>query len=799
MVFGFFGGAKKRAAELYEAAQKGDLDGVRQALDKGADINALDPECSETALHAAVDKSQKEVVELLLSKGANPDIVSGQHFTPLIIAAAMGDAALPMVESLLAGRANPDLAPTTGPNAGGAPMHIAASKGANAILSRLLAAGAKPKVLPNGSTLLHMAAIGGNAETVEIVSKTGFSVDCTDSQARTPLHLTAITGNSAVARKLLELGAPVDKRDGEDCTPLMHAALQNKPNVVDLLLKKGANPDIVAKTGDSVMSPLYGAAINGLDPIVKLLLAAGVPADKKIGQFPTAADMAKQAGHESTVALLKEAAKQRKAAAGAVRLQEKLIKAFKDCDGTEIRNASKDKAFAFLDPAIQLMTHAVLGNKKNVEGLIQKGIDLNGKTAGVFEGATALIGAIDGDAGEIVGLLLSKGADPNAAGADGVTPLMTAVIGQKEDLVKLLLEKGALPGTAGPGGVTPLILAAARGNQDIVDRLIAAGADINAVMSSGEPFFSNPRGGDFGIGALGVAIDSKNMNLALDLLTRGCNPEFGSMETDIPLTVAKWGTVELAKALESREKSIVMDRQLFLLGAPPIEMHLRNMLAKIAFWAAYNEDSGMLDYVLDKGADPTKDNDMGMAPLILASVSNHPKTVKRLLDAGVDINALDSDGDSALSLAIEMKNEQVVKLLREKHAQTIDYPGLSKEATMLAAANDGALGTVIDMWNEGISLNIEDELGNTPLILASKAGHGGTVRALYRLGASISHRNAEGDAAWDLAKAADRRNILISLEEFGALSRSDRGNLGPMVGFITGRYSRPFKDESIYA
>ena len=97
MVFGLFGGAKKRAAELYEAAQKGDLAGVRQALDKGADINALDPECSETALHAAVDKSQKAVIDLLLSKGANPDIVSGQHFTPLIIAAAMGDAALPMV------------------------------------------------------------------------------------------------------------------------------------------------------------------------------------------------------------------------------------------------------------------------------------------------------------------------------------------------------------------------------------------------------------------------------------------------------------------------------------------------------------------------------------------------------------------------------------------------------------------------------------------------------------------------------------------------------------------------------
>lgn len=142
----------------------------------------------------AVSKSHKAAVDLLLSKGANPDIVSGQHFTPLIIAAAFGDDALPMVESLLAGKANPELAPTSGPNAGGTPMHIAASNGSNWILARLLAAGAKPKLLPDGSTLMHMTAIEGNAETVELVSKTGISVDCTDIQLRTPLRLSGISG-----------------------------------------------------------------------------------------------------------------------------------------------------------------------------------------------------------------------------------------------------------------------------------------------------------------------------------------------------------------------------------------------------------------------------------------------------------------------------------------------------------------------------------------------------------------------------------------------------------------------------
>lgn len=39
----WFGGGKKRDAELHAAVQAGDLTGVRLGLDKGANINALDP------------------------------------------------------------------------------------------------------------------------------------------------------------------------------------------------------------------------------------------------------------------------------------------------------------------------------------------------------------------------------------------------------------------------------------------------------------------------------------------------------------------------------------------------------------------------------------------------------------------------------------------------------------------------------------------------------------------------------------------------------------------------------------
>jgi hypothetical protein len=98
MIFGWFGrNRKKESAALYAAVCAGDIAGIRDALQGKADINAIEPESGQAPLHAAVEQSQQAVVELLLAKGANPNIVSTGHATPLMIAAGLGDSALPLV------------------------------------------------------------------------------------------------------------------------------------------------------------------------------------------------------------------------------------------------------------------------------------------------------------------------------------------------------------------------------------------------------------------------------------------------------------------------------------------------------------------------------------------------------------------------------------------------------------------------------------------------------------------------------------------------------------------------------
>lgn len=252
MLSRFFGRGKKRDAELLAAAQLGDLAGVRRALDRGADVNALDPIHGETALHVTVEKENKVLVQFLLSRGANPNITSKQNRTPLIIAAIVGDRTLPIVELLLTGRADPSLTPKVGPYAGNDALFIAASQGANTLLRHLLTFGATPRVRPDGATLLHIASMGGNADTVAVALETGATVNDVDRHGATPLHFAVAHANKAAVVALLGHGAETEKRNNQGQTPVDLAAASSKPSILKLLFSHDAPAVVPAEQGSGI-------------------------------------------------------------------------------------------------------------------------------------------------------------------------------------------------------------------------------------------------------------------------------------------------------------------------------------------------------------------------------------------------------------------------------------------------------------------------------------------------------------------------------------------------------------------
>ncbi|KAK3031686.1 hypothetical protein RJ639_035054 [Escallonia herrerae] len=134
-------------------------------IDNGANPNsANDKGC--TALHYAADIGHRELLQLLISRGAEIDADS-ESGTPLHSAVAHGRQEA--IKVLLNSKANAGADPNTG-SCGITPLGEAASKGENEVIKCLLRAGANANVADvYGSTPLETAALNGNDEGVAIL------------------------------------------------------------------------------------------------------------------------------------------------------------------------------------------------------------------------------------------------------------------------------------------------------------------------------------------------------------------------------------------------------------------------------------------------------------------------------------------------------------------------------------------------------------------------------------------------------------------------------------------------------
>lgn len=219
MIFGLFGGDKKRAAEFIAATKLGDKEKVRQMLAKGADVNAVDPSSGNTVLITAVDSGQAAVVDLLLEHRPNLDLKDNNGRTALFVAASKGNAASSILDVLFKAGANSRLGPTDGQNAGGTHLHLASTLGANEAVRCLLSHKAPTDVrLPDGSTLMHSAAIGSDSTTIKILCDAGVSIDNSNIAGRTPLHYAAIVGNDVAAARRSITPSPAG-RPSAPCRP----------------------------------------------------------------------------------------------------------------------------------------------------------------------------------------------------------------------------------------------------------------------------------------------------------------------------------------------------------------------------------------------------------------------------------------------------------------------------------------------------------------------------------------------------------------------------------------------------
>jgi ankyrin repeat protein len=156
-----------------------------------------------------------------------------------------------------------------------APLLLDALKAGDlATFQKVLQEGADPNAAEtDGTTALHWAVQMDRLDMVRALIAAGAGVNVKNRYGAPPLMLAATNGNAPITDALLKAGADALATVPETGTILMAAARTGNPDVVTALLAKGADPN----TPDPItgQTPLMWASAEGHAAAVKALLAGG--------------------------------------------------------------------------------------------------------------------------------------------------------------------------------------------------------------------------------------------------------------------------------------------------------------------------------------------------------------------------------------------------------------------------------------------------------------------------------------------------------------------------------------------
>ncbi len=358
----------------------------------------------------------------------------------------------------------------------------------------------------------------------------------------------------------------------------------------------------------------------------------------------------------------------------------------------------------------------VNGNTELVESLLAAGADPNTTLRG---GETVLMTAARTGKVAPVKALLSRGAIVDAKERRGQTALMWAAADGHAAVVELLIKAGADFRTPlADSGFTPLFFAAREGRTEVVRALLKAGADVNETLQPRKPSGKNPPKGS---SALILAVENGHFDLALELVKAGADPN-DQRSGYTPLHVMTWvrkpqrGEDEGAPPpLGSGKLSSVQFIKKLVERGADVNAQLKNGKGGPGLWnkvgatpflmAAATADTVYMRLLVELGANPLLGNVDNCTPLMVAcgigvgsaaaneTAGEEPEVLEAaqlLLDLGIDVNAVDANGETAMHGAAYKNLPKVVQFLADK-------------------------GAKIEIWNR------KNKYGWTPLLIAE--GH----------------------------------------------------------------------------
>ena len=499
MGFDKFGGNKANDNEQTRAAASSQKRTIKLLLEKGADPNATNG-YERCPLDIAVVYCTVEIVQELVSSGADVETETREHGTALQAAARQEINSLSIIKALLGANLSlPSYYPgkaaalnealsffgdSTGRFIDSVSVGEVLNTGPGAVVKFLLANLPEEKAIDSGYCLLaQMACTVGDIECIDLLLQRGMNVNFSGYHYGTVLQAASRFGNVEMVERLLESGAEINIVQGVHGTPLRAAVVQGHEGLVRILIAQGS--DVNLRYGDESPSVLHLALESRNNAIFELLLDAG--ANTNI-----------ETKHKQHVLIL--ACKH-----GNMTLAELLLA--RGVDANLLGTKPEYHAYRTYKEATPLHAACVNGHLHMIRLLVDHGADIENTNE---SSATPLIAAVRANDLSVIILLLDAGADVHHA-VDG-TPLSEAAGKCELEIVEELLSAGAVIG--GPSTKENALARACRSHQHIVTELLLAklwGSEYELEIC-GE--------------ALCAAIECGDCEMVLLLLERGLSPSF---------------------------------------------------------------------------------------------------------------------------------------------------------------------------------------------------------------------------------------------------------------------------------